>query len=1318
MSNPVLPIQLPIVDSKEWQHLNTSFKNIQKLFDETTLTASSSQKFSNIKNLEVLIQQFFPSYLNTEIYFSNISLRRSSKLSELRVFIRVKDITPHLEELLPESLSLGFIGAIIPDPLFCNRLELRDIIPISHSDPRDFEVSVSVTCYSDRELPKENLEPLLNAEFIGGLPFISLETEENIGKWREYIDWKKKLLKEKSFGALIFPTSSLQFNEVDGCWMMTIALYRENATEILNSMKRQELSIFAKSSSTNEWEFELNITQTFLPEKISMGRLKETLSEEINAELPEGYNVYQVEVKLEKEDASQWKHYQLNKNNNEESQARFEKFIENLKKTPEKKLQGNDRYFLATSISGEWTLLKRYEDNLKMLVVQGGFSPFIASYLFEPKKIRTPENLVEIERWYNPNLNEAQKEAVQISISAADFALLQGPPGSGKTTMIAEICSQLVAKGERVLLASQSNTAVDNALERFQDNPAVRIIRLGKKHKIDASLPYQEDKVLQHYCTTIAQEVEKEQVEPVLKRDEILQKIPEWLEIETQFQKNIQSEKERGRILREELHRLQLEKKEAAKIDQENQFRKDSVQSLRLLRDYINADRDSFEIPESLKDELQSVLRVNHQECLQIPQNKFSLPKTPAEMTSVLHHWKTLQEKLERDLNALLSMEPDIELKKELIDKQTQVKELQNLVRKDTKYLDDWRKACDELDELESKKTTIRSKEEYDFFAIAFSDSESIDTNREICEAVLNAISALNPSIEQLKNVLLKWITDEITHRSEDLPLKSPKIEAELAKHKKKMESQERDLQGQKKAHQTHLQTRPILLEEGEKNIRDVYQNMHTQALQEKKDAGREGTLWHQIRQSWIQKLNAEQENDEELLAAYIQLCNIVGVTCTEQTKSIEKKTLPVFDTIIIDEVSKATPLELLMPMMQGRRVILVGDHRQLPPTFTERIPYLQEIDLEQEGTVLTKENVDKFKFLVTASLFKKHFEQASEKIKKMLWIQYRMHPQIMKLVNHFYENRLKCGLKNPERDRAHGLEVKNYDKKTYLRPNQHVLWIDSTTDPSGERYYEGQSDSSKINLLEVKLICQILDDMNEQLKKENRKKDVGIISFYGHQITEIKNEIDKLKQEGKLGHLDISIDTVDLFQGKENAIIFVSLVRHINAKSGKKGAHVTQFERINVAFSRAQELLCIVGAKSFYADIEVELPLIDRDGVNTQKVYQSILQDLHGRGCILPSRDILPSSMRIGKSGKRTENVFTTLCKGDELDISVKLVKDNGVEVVLEDFLSEQTGFILAKHLCQELKNYKKGQMLRGKIFKIDPKKRSILINEVRSAE
>ena len=113
------------------------------------------------------------------------------------------------------------------------------------------------------------------------------------------------------------------------------------------------------------------------------------------------------------------------------------------------------------------------------------------------------------------------------------------------------------------------------------------------------------------------------------------------------------------------------------------------------------------------------------------------------------------------------------------------------------------------------------------------------------------------------------------------------------------------------------------------------------------------------------------------------------------------------------------------------------------------------------------------------------------------------------------------------------------------------------------------------------------------------------------------------LKEERRKGtdfsSIYIDINTVDKFQGKEKEIVIVSLVR--NPQTGRsKSKHITAFERVNVAFSRAQKALIIVGAKKLYEKLDVELPNMDREGKENKKVYKEIIADLNYKKCLFNS--------------------------------------------------------------------------------------------------
>ncbi len=91
----------------------------------------------------------------------------------------------------------------------------------------------------------------------------------------------------------------------------------------------------------------------------------------------------------------------------------------------------------------------------------------------EPERVRVPKVI-----WFDRNLNEFQQDAVKRALAAQDVALVHGPPGTGKTTVLVEIIRQHVARGERVLATAPSNIAVDNILEKLLGT-GLRVTRLG-----------------------------------------------------------------------------------------------------------------------------------------------------------------------------------------------------------------------------------------------------------------------------------------------------------------------------------------------------------------------------------------------------------------------------------------------------------------------------------------------------------------------------------------------------------------------------------------------------------------------------------------------------------------------------------------------------------------------------------------------------------------------------------------------------------------------------------------------------------------------
>ena len=341
------------------------------------------------------------------------------------------------------------------------------------------------------------------------------------------------------------------------------------------------------------------------------------------------------------------------------------------------------------------------------------------------------------------------------------------------------------------------------------------------------------------------------------------------------------------------------------------------------------------------------------------------------------------------------------------------------------------------------------------------------------------------------------------------------------------------------------------------------------------------------------------------------------------------------FDTVIMDEASKATPPELLMPLCFGRKSIVIGDHRQLPPMLNEKSFKEALLDLNSKKAQALAEEIDRD--FVDTSQFKRMIlnKDVSPTIKSTFNVQYRMHPAINDVISQFYENDesggLHCGLSSDHVDspdlsdpqsRYHG-----FFKEGFIAPDIHTIWVNVDAP-------EESDGTSKINIREIVAINTILEKLSsadgfkeymahwDTLKEEykrNEEKEIGIISFYGRQVNRIKKNVrPKARQMG----LRTKINTVDKFQGMERNIVIVSTVRSDKVVHGtgvienKWGAGFADSpERLNVALSRARRLLIVVGNKNFFSTIR------DKQG---NYLYRNAIREIESKGRVIEYSDLI----------------------------------------------------------------------------------------------
>ncbi len=307
-----------------------------------------------------------------------------------------------------------------------------------------------------------------------------------------------------------------------------------------------------------------------------------------------------------------------------------------------------------------------------------------------------------------------------------------------------------------------------------------------------------------------------------------------------------------------------------------------------------------------------------------------------------------------------------------------------------------------------------------------------------------------------------------------------------------------------------------------------------------------------ELHAEWIERLGRGIEFHEALLHS----TQVTAATCIgfAQFPGAERAK---FDLCIIDEASKATATETLVPLIRAERWILVGDDQQLPP-FQEEA--LRSTDLVQEFRLDEHE--------LHKSLFTRMYESLPEPNRLRLTVQYRMVDAIGDLISKcFYEGTIQnAGVVTPQW--ASGLQ-----------PSA-VTWFDTSQLPrSGERRRPGESSYS--NPCEVKEVVAHLKRIDYLLA--NQRMDLEPISVlllapYAAQVMALHRAVSRVSLA--CSALSVEVNTVDAAQGREADVLMFSATR-CNER-GMLG-FVSDFARSNVALSRGRFLLSVFGDAPFF---------------------------------------------------------------------------------------------------------------------------------------
>ena len=291
--------------------------------------------------------------------------------------------------------------------------------------------------------------------------------------------------------------------------------------------------------------------------------------------------------------------------------------------------------------------------------------------------------------------------------------------------------------------------------------------------------------------------------------------------------------------------------------------------------------------------------------------------------------------------------------------------------------------------------------------------------------------------------------------------------------------------------------------------------------------------------------------NDLERFMVEDVLESVQVITCTlvgAGNRNIRQ--LP-FETVFIDEAAQALEPGCWIPIAKGTRVILAGDHHQLPPTVKSE-------KAAREG--------------LRETLFEKCIKRQPATA-RMLTVQYRMHEQIMGFSSEqFYDGQLE-----PHRSvRRASLEA--YDLS--FAPDLPVEFLDT----AGFGFIEmtipesrSTANPEEADLL-IKRLAQLLKPYDQAMHEQDPLT-IGVIAPYRAQINYLKDAIEENDDlSGLLQHRMLGVGTVDSFQGQERDIIAISLTR--SNSQGEIG-FLSDIRRMNVGMTRARRKLLIVGDSS-----------------------------------------------------------------------------------------------------------------------------------------
>ncbi len=821
--------------------------------------------------------------------------------------------------------------------------------------------------------------------------------EKEYGEQIETLKKRKSILKEKKHADEIKEiddeidrlSRGMEAKLESAMKTISIAVYYEARNARRTESQKKSLSMalqkdIEKSRAEKKKQLEIQYRPTIEKEKKAS---EQALRKNADAEIAE---------KREKETIRRYEIYFRPENGNDT--------IKDVKK----ELESTDVRYLTYDNRAEKTKIERQEKALRSFL--GGYvkNPYLASYLFAPSTLAGASRpVLEEPEWCLESLNDTQKLAVRRALESESIFLLQGPPGTGKTQVTAEITAQLAKQGKKILISSETHKAIDNVFERLPKIPEIRPLRLIPSQN-GKETNYSPERLVDNFYLNI-QESLRHQVD----------RFEHFHETKESFLEEMRSLRfDYDKILRLQAENAGIETERKRLIERINTYNSE----IEDLREQLGA------ITEEIEAFTRTIKYIESYRFVSEGAKSIFIERYRAEVQKLLSDFSCFADRTPDDVRAIVTADlalieseiasicGDDRLVKLEAERKTLQAEIGVLAEDDAAF----EPGTGAFNTLKAKRgKLIELKKQIELLqnsgSTDISDGELI---KVVSSAVIADKALVALLLDQIKNFKIK-LTGIISNIRDAIDRERSAYTETESSVKAKIADKQREI-NEAKTRYEELGENPGVAEHSELSaqlkqkigrffrsfgivreydsienaleiIREEWNSLESNYSRTQAVNKRRIPIFKDICK-YLESPDILEEDRQAYTRMLYDNVNVFGITCTSRDRftktqlqdlgkygidSVDIRTQGI-DVVIIDEVSKSSFLDLLIPILYGKTIILVGDHRQLPPMYDLR--HMRESDFEGlDEDIITKKINDGYTELYEECFFKTLYEKVPD---------------------------------------------------------------------------------------------------------------------------------------------------------------------------------------------------------------------------------------------------------------------------------------------------------------------------------------------------